>query len=211
MKGETIELLPYCTDLPHVYDSEVEHNRHWAEEDNSSYLCQQETCPHRTNEITWPKGKWREEYYKPSERSKATEQRNPYHILGIKPMTIYTATQVNISNFNPPNVIPTIDTSANPQTVLPSQGMNVDTVLQQLCATLQLPIINANDLANLINQASGGGNPGGEGGYGGGGGGGAPPPPLPPQAEGTNPPDPNAIFNGLMNALRNMNEQEDIK
>jgi hypothetical protein len=27
-RGEIIELLPYCTDLPHVYDSEVEHNRH---------------------------------------------------------------------------------------------------------------------------------------------------------------------------------------
>jgi hypothetical protein len=135
-------------------------------------------------------------------------------------MSIYTATQVDVSNFNPPNVIPTADTSANSQTVLPSQGMNVDTVLQQLCATLQLPTINANDLANLINQASGGGNPRGGGGhrggggYGGGGGhgdGGAPPPPLPPQAGGENPPDPNAIFNGLMNVLRNMNEQKDIK
>jgi hypothetical protein len=129
-------------------------------------------------------------------------------------MTTYTATQVNVSNFNPPNVIPTADTLANPQTVLPSQGMNVDTVLQQLCATLQLPTINANNLANLINQASGGGNPGGRGNPGGGGGHGgegAPPPPLPPQAGGANPPDPNTIFNGLMNALRNMNEQEDIK
>jgi hypothetical protein len=45
-------------------------------------------------------------------------------------MTTYTAMQVDVSNFNPPNVIPTADTSANPQTVLPSQGMNVDTVLQ---------------------------------------------------------------------------------
>jgi hypothetical protein len=27
-RGETIELLPYCTDLPHVYDSEAEHDRH---------------------------------------------------------------------------------------------------------------------------------------------------------------------------------------
>jgi hypothetical protein len=72
-KGETIELLLYHTNLPHVYDSEVEHNRHWAEEDNSSYLYLQETCPHRTNRIMWPEGKWREEYYKPSERSKATE------------------------------------------------------------------------------------------------------------------------------------------
>jgi hypothetical protein len=56
-KGETIELLLYCTDLPHVYDSEVEHDRHWAEEDGSSYLCQQETCPHQTNGVTWPEGK----------------------------------------------------------------------------------------------------------------------------------------------------------
>jgi hypothetical protein len=134
-KGETIELLPYCTDLPHIYDSEVEHDRHWAEEDDSSYLCQQETCPHRTNGVTWPEGKWRKEYYKPNERSKATELRNPYHVLGIETIpenniTTYTATQVNVSNFNPPNVIPTADTSANPQTVLPSQGMNMDTVLQ---------------------------------------------------------------------------------
>jgi hypothetical protein len=28
MRGETIELLLYCTDLPHIYDSEVEHDRH---------------------------------------------------------------------------------------------------------------------------------------------------------------------------------------
>jgi hypothetical protein len=27
-RGETIELLPYCTDLPHVYNSEIEHDRH---------------------------------------------------------------------------------------------------------------------------------------------------------------------------------------
>jgi hypothetical protein len=79
------------------------------------------------------------------------EQRNPYHVLEIEPMTTYTATQVDVSNFNPPSVIPTADTSANPQTVLLNQGMNVDTVLQQLCATLQLLTINANDLANLIN------------------------------------------------------------
>jgi hypothetical protein len=124
-------------------------------------------------------------------------------------MSTYTATQVDISNFNPPNIIPTADTSANPQTVLPNQRMNVDTVLQQLCATLQLPTINANNLANLINQASGGGNPKGGGGHRGGGA--PPPPPLPPQARGANPLDPNAIFNRLMNALRNMNEQEDIK
>jgi hypothetical protein len=134
-KGETIELLLYCTNLPHVYDSEVEHDRHWAEEDNSSYLCQQETCPHQTNGITWLKRKWREEYYKPNKRLKATELRNPYHVLGVETisennMTTYTATQVDVSNFNPPNIIPAADTSANPQTVIPNQGMNVDTVLQ---------------------------------------------------------------------------------
>jgi hypothetical protein len=38
-RGETIELLLYCTNLPHVYNSEVEHDRHWAEEDDSLYLC----------------------------------------------------------------------------------------------------------------------------------------------------------------------------
>jgi hypothetical protein len=128
-------------------------------------------------------------------------------------MTIYTATQVDISNFNPPNVIPTADTSANPQTVIPNQGINVDTILQQLCATLQLSIINANNLTNLINQAaeeeSPGENSGGEGG--GHRGGGAPPPPPPLQAGEINPLDPNTIFNGLMSALRNINEQEDIK
>jgi hypothetical protein len=97
IKGEIIELLPYCTDLPHIYGSEIEHDRHWAEEDNLLYLCQQETCPHQTNGIMWPKEKWREEYYKPSERLKATELRNPYHVLGVEiipenNMTIYTAT-----------------------------------------------------------------------------------------------------------------------
>jgi hypothetical protein len=130
-------------------------------------------------------------------------------------MTTYTTTQVDVSNFNSSNVIPTTNTSANPQTVLPNQGMNVDTVLQQLCATLQLPTINANNLANLINQASGGGNPGGEGGHGGrrghGGKGALPSPPPLPQTGETNPPDSNSIFNGLMNALQNMNKQEDIK
>jgi hypothetical protein len=110
-------------------------------------------------------------------------------------------------------VIPTADTFATPQTVISNQGMNVDTVLQQLCAMLQLSIINANNLTNLINQAARGGNPGGNPGGGGGGhgGGGAPPPPSPPQTGGINPPDPNAIFNRLMNALHNINEQEDIK
>jgi hypothetical protein len=155
----------------------------------------------------WPEGKWREEYYKPNKRSKATEQRNPYHILEIKPMSINTATQVDVLNFNSPNVISTADTSANPQTVLLSQEMNVDTVLQQLCTALQLPTINTNNLTNLINQVSGGGNSGGGGGHGGKGA----PPPLPPPTGGTNPPDPNTIFNRLMNALQNMNEQEDIK
>jgi hypothetical protein len=127
-------------------------------------------------------------------------------------MSTYTATQVNTSNFNPPNVIPVADTSTNPQNILPNQGMNVNTILQQLCATLQLSTINTKDLANLINQAAGRGNPGGnprsrgdhEGGQG-------PLLPLPPQAGETNPPDPNAIFNGLMNTLKNMNKQEDIK
>jgi hypothetical protein len=66
-------------------------------------------------------------------------------------MSTYTATQVNVSNFNPPNVIPTADTSTNPQNVLPNQEMNIDTVLQQLCATLQLSMINANNLTNLVN------------------------------------------------------------
>jgi predicted DNA-binding WGR domain protein len=156
-------------------------------------------------------------YYKPSERSKATEQRNFYYILGIETipsnnMSTYTATQVNTSNFNPPNVIPMADTLINPQNILPNQGMNVDTVLQQLCTTLQLPAINANNLTNLINQALGRGNPGGNS-RGGGGyeGGGRPPSPPPLQAGGVNPPDLNAIFNGLMNTLCNMNEQEDIK
>jgi hypothetical protein len=120
------------------------------------YLCQKETCPHQTNGVAWPEENWREEYYKPSERSKAIEQRNPYHILEVEPiplhnMSTYTATQVNVSNFNPPNVIPIADTSTNPQNVLPNQEINIDTVLQQLCATLQLPMINANNLTNLVN------------------------------------------------------------
>jgi hypothetical protein len=125
-------------------------------------------------------------------------------------MPMYTATQVDISNFNPPNIIPVADTSANPQTMLLNQGMNVDIVLQKLCAILQLPTINANDLTNLINQAIEG-NPGGGGGHRGRGRDRGAPLPLPPLAGGINPLDPNTIFNGLMNALCNMNEQEDIK
>jgi hypothetical protein len=58
----------------------------------------------------WPEENWREEYYKLSEKSKAIKQRNPYHILGVEPisphnMSIYTATQVNVSNFNSLNVV----------------------------------------------------------------------------------------------------------
>lgn len=215
-RGETLEILPHCVDLPHVFDAFNESDRYWSPDDNESFLCDKHLCSHRHNGVEWPDAHLREGYYNVTSRWRDSK-------LSYWNGTEMSSTQTRTSTaptFVPPNIIPPIDTSTNPQGFVPQQSNNPpltnNDALRAICAQLGLPVITTNDLTTLMQQGHRGGG-GGPPGQGLGGGGGGPPggPPGGPSAGGQGDlPAANSvdqILRMFTGALQGISEQKDMR